>query len=58
MGAILKAEDVTSLRALVGGDMSARPSARQLTLLADFVRYHASEGTRIKSLDYLVAPER
>jgi DNA repair protein RecO len=58
VGAILKAEDVTSLRALVGGDMSARPSARQLTLLVDFVRYHASEGTRINSLDYLVAPER
>lgn len=55
-GALLSPADVVALRALVGGDMSVRPSPAQRALLADFIRYHVSEGYRIKSLDYLVAP--
>lgn len=57
-GTLLGPDDVTDLRALVGGDTSIRPSSRQLALLADFIRYHASEGYRIKSLDYLDAADR
>ena len=57
-GALLAPDEVADLRALVGGDPSIRPSPRQLALLADFIRYHASEGYRIKSLDYLVATDR
>ncbi len=56
VGLHLEPDDVADLRALVGGDMSIRPSSRQLSLLTEFIRYHASEGHRIKSLDFLVAP--
>lgn len=52
-GTMLGPDEATDLRALVGGDTSIRPSSRQFALLADFIRYHASEGYRIKSLDYL-----
>jgi len=55
---LLAPDEVADLRALVGGDSSIRPSPGQLALLADFIRYHASEGYRIKSLDYLVATDR
>lgn len=57
-GALLAPDEVADLRALVGGDMGVRASPKQVTLLADFIRYHASEGYRIRSLDYLVAPAR
>ncbi len=57
-GALLAPDEVAELRALVAGEVGVRASSRQVTLLTDFIRYHASEGYRIRSLDYLIAPAR
>jgi DNA repair protein RecO (recombination protein O) len=57
VGRVLKAADVAVLRALVAGSASeTRASGIQSTLLVEFVQYHASEGSRIRSLDFLKAP--
>jgi DNA repair protein RecO (recombination protein O) len=57
-GRALSPGEVADLRALVGGDTTVRPSANQVALLTDFIRYHASEGYHIRSLDFLAAPAR
>lgn len=56
VGRPLSPGDVTALRALTAGDASAGASPAQLSLLAEFIRYHATEGARIRSLDFLAAP--
>jgi len=54
----LSGEDVATLRRLAGGDPRGRaPSSRQFTLLVDFIRHHAAEGMRLRSLDFLLAEE-
>lgn len=56
VGRFLEPGEVRALLALATGDPSADPSADHLALLAEFVRWHAAEGTRIRSLDFLSAP--
>lgn len=56
VGRFLSAEEVRALLALGTGDPSVDPSPTHLALLAEFVRWHAAEGTRIRSLDFLAAP--
>ena len=58
VGRGLSPGDVADLRALVGGQTTVRPSANQVALLTDFIRYHASEGYQIRSLDYLAIDAR
>lgn len=56
IGRALAPVDVRALRALAAGDASAGASPAQLELLAEFIRWHATEGSRIRSLDFLASP--
>jgi DNA repair protein RecO (recombination protein O) len=58
VGRFLPADEVESLRALVGGRTGRGASSVQMALLSEFIRYHAAEGSRIRSLEFLgvVAP--
>lgn len=56
VGRILAPEEVRALLALATGDPTADPSPGHLSLLADFIRWHAAEGSRIRSLDFLSTP--
>jgi DNA repair protein RecO (recombination protein O) len=54
--ATLPASEVGTLRRLAAGEVpSSAPSHRQASLLVDFIRYHAAEGIRLRSLDFLLA---
>ncbi|MFQ5529291.1 MAG: DNA repair protein RecO [Gemmatimonadota bacterium] len=57
-GRALTPRDVDDLRALAGGTYRVQPSPTQLALMTDFIRYHASEGYLIRSLDFLATPAR
>ena len=57
IGRVLPVADVVKLRSLVAGNTAhLGGSVLQNALVADFVRYHAAEGSRIRSLDFLLAP--
>ena len=52
----LSAEELATVRALAVGDQSGPPgrlAGPQGKLLADFIRYHLAEGSRLRSLDFL-----
>ncbi len=49
----LDAQDIRDLRALVDGQALTGGSGRQARWLADFIRYHLSEGAVLKSLPFL-----
>jgi len=57
-GRALAPADVEDLRSLLAGAPGIRPSPSQIALLADFIRYHASEGSHIRSLDFLSTAAR
>jgi DNA repair protein RecO (recombination protein O) len=53
-GSHLDREELTQLRVLVAGELPATPvDSQQLGLLTAFIRYHAAEGYRLRSLDFL-----
>lgn len=57
-GGTLPRAELNALRRLASGDpVGAAPSSRQVRLLVDFIRHHAAEGLRIRSLDFLLAEE-
>lgn len=57
-GAALPASEIDALRRLASGEVGDEaPSSRQLTLLVAFIRHHAAEGSRLRSLDFLLAEE-
>jgi hypothetical protein len=52
VGRYLVPDEVQALTALAAGDPSVTPSPTHLALLAEFIRWHAAEGSRIRSLDF------
>ncbi len=57
-GSLLPAEQVEALRRHAGGNATDEaPSGVQARLLVDFIRHHAAEGTRLRSLDFLLQEE-
>lgn len=52
-GTPLTPEEVAVLRALATGVPATGVSGRQLSLLRDFIRVHAAEGARLRSLEFL-----
>ena len=56
VGRHLPPEEVRALATLAAGDPSVTPSPVHLSLLADFIRWHAAEGSRIRSLDFFAGP--
>ena len=57
-GALLQPEEVESLRRHASGDPSgAPPSPFQARILVAFIRHHAAEGSRLRSLDFLLREE-
>lgn len=53
-GQFLSPADVSTLKQLVSGaEGPMDPEGRQGSLLADFIRYHMAEGTRLRSLPFL-----
>lgn len=56
VGRPVAADEVRALVMLAGGDPSVVPSPTQLTLLAEFIRWHAAEGSRIRSLEFFAGP--
>lgn len=57
-GGTLSPAEVETLRRLAAGDPHGPPPSRiQLGLLVDFIRHHAAEGIRLRSLDFLLAEE-
>lgn len=50
--------EIDRLRRLVRGDPTdGAPTREQFGLLVQFIRYHATEGVRLRSLDFLLAEE-
>jgi DNA repair protein RecO (recombination protein O) len=56
VGRYVGPEEVEALMALAAGDSSVVPSPAHLALLAEFIRWHAAEGSRIRSLDFFAMP--
>lgn len=56
VGRYVGPDEVQALLTLASGDPSVTPSPAHLTLLAEFIRWHAAEGSRIRSLDFFTAP--
>lgn len=57
-GGTLPPGEMAGLRRLAAGDPTGQPpSSRQLALLVEFIRHHAAEGIRLRSLDFLLAEE-
>ena len=56
VGRYVGPDEVRALMTLATGDPSVPPSPAHLGLLADFIRWHAAEGSRIRSLDFFTAP--
>lgn len=53
-GRFLSATDISTLKQLVNGvEGPMDPQGGQGSLLADFIRYHMAEGTRLRSLPFL-----
>ena len=54
----LDVDEMHLLRGLIAGDLGGpAPGTSQVTLLVDFIRHHAAEGIRLRSLDFLLAEE-
>lgn len=53
VGRYLSPEEAHALRALAAGDPTVDPSSLQIGLLVEFIRWHAAEGSRIRSLEFL-----
>lgn len=53
IGRAVEWNDLVTLRSLVRGEAPPSHSDTQVALLADFIRYHAAEGSRIRSLEFL-----
>lgn len=53
LGRAVEWDDLVVLRSLVRGNAPPGTSHVQVALLADFIRYHAAEGSRIRSLEFL-----
>ncbi|MCG8468965.1 MAG: DNA repair protein RecO C-terminal domain-containing protein, partial [Gemmatimonadetes bacterium] len=49
----LDADELRELRALVAGGTSRNGAGRQAGWLADFIRYHLTEGANLRSLEFL-----
>ncbi len=57
-GESLPADELAVLQRLAAGDPhGSPPSSRQVALLVEFIRHHAAEGIRLRSLDFLLAEE-
>lgn len=56
VGRYVGPDEVRALLTLAAGDPSATPSAAHIELLSEFIRWHAAEGSRIRSLDFFAAP--
>lgn len=57
-GGSLSPRELRTLRRLAAGDPGAEtPSHLQVRLLVEFIRHHAAEGIRLRSLDFLLAEE-
>ena len=57
-GAVLPPGELETLRQLAAGHPEGpAPSGQQVRLLVDFIRHHAAEGIRLRSLDFLLAEE-
>ncbi|MGD8497122.1 MAG: DNA repair protein RecO [Gemmatimonadales bacterium] len=56
VGRFLPVDEVHALVRLATGEPVVDPSPAHLGLLADFIRWHAAEGSRIRSLDFLTTP--
>jgi DNA repair protein RecO (recombination protein O) len=57
-GLALPAGEIEVLRQLAAGRSEGpKPSNRQVHLLVEFIRHHAAEGIRLRSLDFLIAEE-
>ena len=55
IGTELAAHELAALRALIRGPDSPSVTRKQVTLVADFIRYHAAEDLQLKSLDFLTS---
>lgn len=55
-GTALGPDELSALRVLASGVAAPAVSGRQLGLLREFIRVHAAEGTRLRSLDFLELP--
>ena len=57
-GGSLPPAEISVLRRLASGNPEgAAPSSQQVGLLVEFIRHHAAEGIRLRSLDFLLAEE-
>ncbi|HSM08146.1 MAG TPA: DNA repair protein RecO [Gemmatimonadota bacterium] len=56
VGRYVGPDEVDALVRLASGDPSLTPSPAHLALLSEFIRWHAAEGSRIRSLDFFTAP--
>lgn len=57
-GRVLPPGELETLRRLAAGTAEGpTPSSRQVHLLVEFIRHHAAEGIRLRSLDFLLAEE-
>lgn len=56
VGRYVGPDEVQALMTLATGDPSVAPSPAHLALLAEFIRWHAAEGSRIRSLDFFATP--
>jgi DNA repair protein RecO (recombination protein O) len=57
-GGTLSPNEIDALRRLAAGDPHGPPpSSRQYGLLVEFIRHHAAEGIRLRSLEFLLAEE-
>ncbi len=57
-GRVLPPGELETLRRLASGTAEGpSPSSRQVHLLVEFIRHHAAEGIRLRSLDFLLAEE-
>lgn len=54
---VLSADQVDTLRRLIDGFAAERPGRLQASLLVDFIRHHAAEGLRLRSLDFLLSED-
>jgi len=57
-GGSLSSAEILELRRLASGHPEdTAPSSRQVALLVEFIRHHAAEGIRLRSLEFLLAEE-
>jgi len=57
-GAVLPADEIRTLREVASGQPGGEAlSSRQIHILVEFIRHHAAEGIRLRSLDFLLLDE-